>query len=446
MLSPKSLILIVYIWSYYSFSANSQSVLTQKKDSINRHKSGLGWGGTPILAYDSDLGLRYGALINLFDYGNGERYPKYLQYAKIKLYNSTKGTSNFSLVFDSDKILRDAKVIMEASYIKDIALNFYGFNGKNSRLINDLTNPDNLLYQNKFFYNHQRKWIRARIDIQKNTSLTGLRAYFGLTYNKLVIEAIDPEILNIPEGISGVIPSTESLYQSYVNWGVISEKEALGGMVNHLNAGVIYDTRNNQLNCNQGIWLETYLLYAPGLGANSNFAKHILTFRQYLNLPKTKMVFAYRVSSQQKLWGKIPFYSLPVYFDSQENKDGLGGAFTLRGIGRNRIASDGFVLGNMELRKKLFSFPLLRLNFDIELSLFADAAFITQEYKANYSKIPDEYRSIIIDDSYQRAYLSYGPGLYIIYNVNNIISINYGYSNDEQLGNRGLYIGSSFLF
>ena len=40
-------------------------------------KTGFGFGALPAISYDSDLGFQYGALVNLFHYGDGTRFPKY---------------------------------------------------------------------------------------------------------------------------------------------------------------------------------------------------------------------------------------------------------------------------------------------------------------------------------------------------------------------------------
>jgi len=42
--------------------------------------------------------------------------------------------------------------------------------------------------------------------------------------------------------------------------------------------------------------------------------------------------------------------------------------------------------------------------------------------------------------------LTFGPGLYIVFNNKNAITVNYGFSTNHQTGIRGLYVGSSLLF
>ncbi|MCA1759279.1 MAG: hypothetical protein LC658_05885 [Bacteroidales bacterium] len=41
---------------------------------------------------------------------------------------------------------------------------------------------------------------------------------------------------------------------------------------------------------------------------------------------------------------------------------------------------------------------------------------------------------------------TFGHGLYIVFNQNNVITVNYGIPANKQLGQGGFYIGSSLLF
>ena len=40
-------------------------------------KDGWNFGGLPTITFDTDLGFQYGALVNLYDYGDGSAYPNY---------------------------------------------------------------------------------------------------------------------------------------------------------------------------------------------------------------------------------------------------------------------------------------------------------------------------------------------------------------------------------
>ncbi|MBN2807673.1 MAG: BamA/TamA family outer membrane protein [Prolixibacteraceae bacterium] len=420
---------------------NNEEPFTKKQP-----KSGFAWGGTPVLAFDPDLGLKYGALINLFDYGDGTVFPDYDQYAFIRLFHSTGGTSNLSLLFESETLIPDSRITFESSYIKDIALDFYGFNGLKVVYQHGFSHPDSSEYINRYFYKHQRELIRLRLDWQTNLPVSHWKMFFGLAWNRYLISDVDDEKLNKNQSLAESNSENMTLYQLYNDWGIIHDDEKSGGNLTTISLGFTYDSRNNKINCSDGTWFESYFILSPPSISSSLYLKHIATLRHYLRWSTPDAVIAFRLSSQQLLHGKLPFYALPVYHDTRQDQDGLGGAFNLRGIYRNRIAANGFLLGNIEMRKNIFSFNLFKLNWDIDLSVFTDAAYISREYKVDNTEVPGPFRNRLFNNDTQKINFSYGGGLYIIYNANNIISVNYGIAPNRQLGTSGIYIGSSFLF
>ena len=38
-------------------------------------KTGTNFGPLPVVAYDADRGFQFGALLNLYNFGNGDTYP-----------------------------------------------------------------------------------------------------------------------------------------------------------------------------------------------------------------------------------------------------------------------------------------------------------------------------------------------------------------------------------
>lgn len=44
---------------------------------LRKIKKGFGFGAIPAVSFDTDLGFQYGAIVNLYDYGDGTIYPKY---------------------------------------------------------------------------------------------------------------------------------------------------------------------------------------------------------------------------------------------------------------------------------------------------------------------------------------------------------------------------------
>lgn len=435
--------------------AISQIALAQQNavDSINiisatnpNKISGYKWGVIPTLAYDADLGFKYGGNINVFDYGNGEKYPDYLQYLYVKLLNSTNNTTNVQMLFSSDKLIKKARLIAEFSYIVDKNLNFHGFNGINSIYHEGYANPSSEDYINQYYYTQQRRLFRGRVDIQKNIFSPKINLFAGFTFSNYENTSTDFDKFSAPDGPNGTPAEELTLYQQYVTWGVISEHEKSGGNISHFNLGFVYDSRNNQRVSTSGLWIETFAIVSPKYLSDQTFSKYILSLRQYFTIPKTNFVFSYRLSSQSKMTGDIPYYVLPTYYESLVSRDGLGGAYNLRGITRNRVVADGFVLGNFELRKKIVSTRFLKLDIDFHLSAFTDAAYITQEYEFDITNVPAEWQDQLFDNRGQNISATYGFGVYLIYNANNIMSFYYGFPSSKQLGNGGLYVGSSFLF
>lgn len=419
----------------FQVAVGSDSLHTKEKPD---HKS-FTWGVIPAAAFDSDLGFKYGAVFNLFDHGSHQKPPLFDQYLYIKLTKTTKGTLNAQAVFESKSLIKNATLILEASYLKDKKMDFFGFNGLNAIYHPALTNSSSPDFAGKFFYAHARDLLRLRADLQKNLIDDKLRLLTGFTHNRF---SINPAM----EETAGSETHGTSLFENYKAWNIIKQDEHDGGNINLLNLGLIYDTRNEHCFCTDGIWAEAMFIYSPAFMSDAEFSKIALTYRQHSSIMNERITFSFRASSQQKIFGDIPFYMLPTYFDSRLSQDGLGGAFNLRGALRNRIVSDGFVAGNFETKFKISNFYLLGQYVYVSLSAFYDNAFVTQAYKVDLAEVPDDMRDFFFNDTKQIIHHTFGTGLYFVFNRNNVITVNYGVPVNGQDGTGGLYIGSSLLF
>lgn len=397
------------------------------------------WGIIPAAAFDSDLGFKYGAVINLFDHGSHHKPSLFDQYFYIKLTNTTKGTLNAQAVFESKSLIKNATLILEASFLRDKKMDFFGFNGLNAIYHPTLINPSSSEFAGKFFFAHERDLLRLRTDLQKNLIDDKLRLLTGFAHNRF---SINPAM----KKTAGSEQYGTSLFENYKTWNIIKTEERRGGNINLLNVGLIYDTRNEHCFCTNGIWSEAMFIYSPGFLSDADFSKLVLTYRQHVSIMSERITFSFRASSQQKLFGDIPFYMLPTFFDSRLSQDGLGGAFNLRGALRNRIVSDGFVTGNFETKFRISDFHLLGQYFNVSLSAFYDNAFVTQTYDVDLTEVPAAMKDLFFNDSKQKIHHTFGTGLYLVFNRNNVITVNYGIPINVQDGPGGLYIGSSLLF
>ncbi|MEA3495499.1 MAG: hypothetical protein U9R42_05625 [Bacteroidota bacterium] len=430
-----------------------------KKDSTNNKekiKTGWNFGVLPAVAFDSDLGFKYGGLINLYNFGDGSTYPNYLQSIYLEISRTTKGSGVNQLFFDSEHLFKNRKlrVTADLSFLTEKALDFYGFNGAEALYNPDFENDlsSNSSYISRMFYRHARKMTRFTCDFQGYIIPDKLRWLGGIAYFGNKIEQVDIDNLNEGKDESEKLPDTASLYDKYIDWGIIPSEEADGGNNQYLKFGLIWDTRDIEANPGHGIWSEALIMTAPSfLGNKENaYTKLVVTHRQYFTLIKKRLTFAYRVGYQGTIAGNAPFYMQAYMISSYSPSvitEGLGGSKSLRGILRNRIVGDDFVFGNFEFRWKFLKTVIKNQNVYLALNPFVDAGKIIDPIDIDKSNIPASVTlSNYFDESKDKFHFTYGCGLHIAHNENFVLSINYGIAADKNDGTKGLYIGTNWLF
>lgn len=438
----------------------SASLTAQEADSTSskkeeKVKSGFNIGGLPVVAYNSDIGFKYGALLNLYWYGDGSRYPQYDHSLYLEWSRTTKGNGINQVTYETDKLIPGIRSLFEFSYLTEKALDFYGFNGYQAVYDLDFEQEgvDQYGDANRLFYRHSRKLLRIKADLQGEIIGQKFRWLGGIAYYGSSIDSVDISGLN--EGKDEDLLSYNSIYGSYVDWGLIKGDQAKGGNHTILKGGLVYDTRDNEPNPFTGIWSEMQLHYAPAFLSNTDYgyARIILTHRQYFTLIPEWMNFAYRLSYQGKIAGEMPFYMMPFMFQTTPKltRDGVGGAKTVRGVKRNRIVGDGFAFGNLEFRGKVLRTSLFKQNFYISLSAFLDGGLVTQKYKFDTSGmpdvLPDDFPDQVLDlDAKETVHIGYGGGIHFALNQNFIVTVDYGFAVKKEDGSSGLYINLNYLF
>ena len=439
----------------FSATLTAQDVDSTENKKEEKIKTGFSFGALPAIAYNSDIGFLYGAIANLYWFGDGSRYPKYDHSVYLEWSRTTKGKGINQITYDTDKLIPGIRSFFEVTYRIDKALDFYGFNGYQS--VYDMDFEQNTLdpegYANRLYYRYGRNLLRMTADFQGEITSNKFRWLGGISYFGSTIDSVDVDDLN--EGKEDDLLSYNSIYGNYVEWGMIPEEQAEGGRHTLLKAGLVYDTRDNEPNPFSGIWTEMQLHYAPSFlsSTDMSFTRLILTHRQYFTLVPDRMNLVYRLSYQGRLAGEVPFYMMPFIFNTAPGltKDGVGGNKTLRGIRRNRIVGDGFAFANLELRGKILRTTVFNQNVYIALSAFMDAGMVVQKYDFDYSgmpeDLPDYLPDMIIDlEAKEVPHISVGGGLHIALNQNFIVAVDYGLALREEDGDSGIYIGLDFLF
>ncbi|MBI9065740.1 MAG: hypothetical protein JEZ09_00530 [Salinivirgaceae bacterium] len=429
----------------------SQSLLIGQESNENKEgKTGWNFGALPTITYNSDLGLQYGALVNLYDYGDGEVYPTYYHsiYAEVSRY--TKGSGIFRLFYDSKFLIPNIRFTGDLSYLPDQALDFYGFNGSKAVYNKDWEDDSSDSYKTRMFYKQKRNIFRTKLDFQGKTGIKNLNWAAGLNLMNFDLNTVDIEKLNKGKDDDKILPDTATLYDQYVKWGVISEKETKGGFFTSLKGGLVYDSRDNEPNPMKGLWSEAVLFQS--FNSDFTFTKVAITHRQYFTLIKENLSFAYRLGFQGVIAGEAPYYLLPYMVYSylpSSTTDGLGGSKSVRGIVRNRVVGKSMGYANMELRWKFSHFTLLNQNIYLALNPFMDfgQVLVEHDFERDITKLES---SDNLDDYFKsgsdKLHITYGCGFHLAMNQNFIIAIDAGFPLEEQDGNMGLYIGLNFLF
>ena len=122
-------------------------------------KTGINLGPLPVVAFDADRGFQFGALMNIYDFGNGKNYPNpdsqwYFE-GSAYLNEGTVGSFLARAEYDNKTLIPGVRMSVCAGYYRDAALDFYGFNGSQSIYDNQLKTG---------FYRFSRDLIRLKAD------------------------------------------------------------------------------------------------------------------------------------------------------------------------------------------------------------------------------------------------------------------------------------------
>ncbi len=430
--------------------------------SAQEKKVKTGWrfgGALPAVSYDSNLGFQYGALFELFNYGNPSIYPKYYDHTYTEVSRYTKGSGVYRFMFESNHLIPGVEFISDLSYLPDLASHFYGFNGYESVFNKDWMDEGSASYKTAMFYRYERDYFRFRNDFIGKLSGDRLKWSAGFAFQNFKVGSVDVDKLN--KGRKTKLPSvTEQpgLFEFYRDsLGLISADEANGGWVNILKAGVVWDTRDNRANPMNGMWTELGFEISPKfLGNDWGFSRFYITHRQYFTLVKNDLSFAYRVCYQTTLSGKVPFFyqsQMLTYRLTGYSNEGLGGVNSMRGILMNRIIGDGFVLGNAELRWKPVHFNLFKRESYLGIDLFYDLGMVTRKID-----LPDNLRTTFannmkgynfedfFDPGGEKLHHCAGISIMPVWGENFVVAVDIGKAFNKQDGNIGVSIGLNYLF
>ncbi|MBQ5700605.1 MAG: BamA/TamA family outer membrane protein [Alistipes sp.] len=441
---------------------------TEKKEIV---KTGYNFGPLPAVAFDADKGFQLGALLNIYDFGDGSTYPNTRQQWYMEASFFTKGSQLYVVSYDNRFLIPGVRWSSALTITNEKALDFYGFNGYMSYYDNDMvalgkdkSNQNNFIYTPKYRIN--RLALLFKSDFVGNIWNKKLFWEAGYHFSYFKQGAIDREKINKNKEEYKMFPDTEkTIYEHYREWGLISDEEANGGINSTLRAGLVFDTRDKEGAPSRGIWAEAHVTMAPKwLGTTNPYYRYSATFRHYIPVVKNDILtIAYRLNYEGSFGDKTPYYVTPYLttMGSQYDRDGMGGYRTVRGVMRNRVQGLDMATYNAEVRWRFVSFTLWKQNIAFGLNVFSDGTMVTrgfdmsfngdkQKLGADYEKVKQEYDDYMAKgQANDSMHISVGAGFRFIMNQNFIVCLEYGKpvgKLNKQDGNGAFYINTGYLF
>lgn len=461
-------IILLCITSHCVWAQKTKSSDSAKQEIV---KTGYNFGPLPAVAFDADKGFQLGALLNIYDFGNGESYPNTRQQWYFEASFFTKGSQLYVISYDNRFLIPGIRFSTALTLTNDKAMDFYGFNGYMSYFDHEKVDAgkrgeDMYIYTPKYRINRLAALFKA--DFTGNIYQNKLFWEAGYHLSYFDIGAINRSKINKNKEPNEIFPDSEpTLYEQYRRWGIISDDVADGGLNSTVRLGLMYDTRDKEGAPSRGVWAEAHLTLAPKwLGTTNPYYRYSATLRHYLPIVRNdKLTFAYRINYEGSIGSDVPYYVLPYIttMGQSYDRDGMGGFRTVRGLMRNRVQGLDVASYNAEIRWRFVSFALWNQNIAFGLNLFSDGAMVTREYDmafgrsaaefstlSDYESAKSEYDQYMSQgEEHDRPHITVGAGFRFIMNQNFIVCLEYGKpvgKFHKQDGNGAFYINTGYLF
>lgn len=295
----------------------------------------------PAVAYDSDIGLGFGAVVTLVRFHEGVLPYRWRLQAQLYLTVKEEAGGGVELPYHDDYLQLDVPGLLDDRLRASLKLAFgrstiAGFYGLGSR-ITDIGDggPDMWRYRRTIPEVEAGARVRVSREMGKLDAVLGAR---------LAYADIDPYPGSVLD-----FDASEGLV-----WGAEPHVHA------QVSGGMLLDTRDHESVPTRGMLHELTLRAGVGLGAAFGYGGIKASARGFAPIAGEHLVLAAR-AVVDALVGRPPFYELA-----------LGGATTLRGVRAGRFHGQVKAYGNLEVRASLFSFSLGSQRFGVGLLGFLD--------------------------------------------------------------------------
>ncbi|HAA57525.1 MAG TPA: hypothetical protein DCE42_22355 [Myxococcales bacterium] len=366
-----------YIWAASTPKAAKLPRIKGKPSKRKRKKkkpNRLEFTILPVLNYSTDRGLGFGVYSIIAKFKEGV-YP-YLWRAYFRLSSTVKLTENGEALFPfhEDFVRLDlpgldggrVRLNLRAGFFRFSTTGYYGIGNASQRLIGNGISPElvkpssyyqiDRIYPEVMLLSRRELWRKGR---KRLSSFFGANVVYNVT-NFAKGSRLDEDIKAAERGASA-----HDLFL----------RDMLRGLRPHArfeaHLGLVYDSRDSEFAPSKGMFHEVSVRGGTAFSSELSYSGLNAKARFFFSIWKDYLVFAVRLIGDV-LFGNTPYYELYRYGGLFPD-EGPGGGYNIRGTSPQRFYGRGKLIGNAELRSKIFAFDTPVGYIALGLVLFADA-------------------------------------------------------------------------
>lgn len=402
-----------------------------------------GWGvqGLPLLNFNSDEGLGFGARALLVDSGDGTQKP-YRYALMAQFFQTTRGVASHRLQLDAPGFLESPwRLGAEVALLNDRFSPYFGLGGAAA-------------YTPAFTTCEDRAALEGNAD-----ACPGNPDFRGLRYYSFEQRSFPSVVLNARRALSGpwqvALGYRFRLTRVLTRYGTEDsgqardsrvEEDARAGLLvgpggaaagtgtfrtAELSAGLLLDTRDNEPAPVRGMYHELTARGAvEATGSAFRYWGATANLRFFHPVASERLVAALRLFVDV-MGGDVPFFLLSSFggLEWRDGWGGIGGVYTARGILKNRMQGEVKALANGELRWLFLRTEPWSQRVNFTLVAFLDAG--------------QTWADLRFRDGGLAGYAG-GGGLRVAWEENFIVRLDYGRSFSD--GTSGFYLDFNHLF
>lgn len=400
-----------------------------------------GWSiqGLPLLNFNSDEGLGFGARALLVDAGDGSQAP--YRYALVaQFFQTTRGVAAHRLMFDAPGFLESPwRLGLDLSLLNERFSPYFGLGAaaayeptfaacddRDALATAPDVCPGNPDFRGLRYYSFEQRTFPSVVFNARRSLVGPLQVALGYRFRLTKVSA--------RYGADDLGQLRDSRLEEDARAGLLTGAAAGGAgtfRTAEVTAGLLLDTRDNEPAPVRGMFHELTLRGAAGAtGSSFDYWGATANLRFYHPVVSERVVAALRLMVDV-MGGDVPFFLLSSFggVEWRDGWGGIGGVYTARGILKNRMQGEVKALANGELRWRFLSVAPGQQRVDFTLIAFLDAGQAWADARFR-------------DDGLARY--AGGGGLRIAWEKNFIVRVDYGVSPRD--GTSGFYLDFNHLF